>query len=187
MTKSSLPKIILDADPLLSRWGLPHWAWARIRELRVGESLLLVDFDGPGIGKCPGTAGVSLTRERGGTFRLEAGWLAHLGKNAQRRGHLWAWVDFKMLPKRQLELVQPDGAPGQDTRRRALQLVQVVMRRAVLLARWAKRDGDDDAFIALAPQYFMTRHDSEEGAMVWLEKLRGPALVRDPAPTPITG
>jgi len=177
MIKVDLPPIVLDADPLLRRFGLPYWALARMREMRVGDQLLLVNFDAPDVvTRGHGHVAVTLTRERGGLFHIEAGWLAHLGRNAQRRGHLWSWAYFKILPHRKLELVQKGGAAGQDTRRRALQLVEVVMRRACALSRWAKRDGDRQAYAAMSPDFFMSRCATEVCALPWLEKLRGPAL-----------
>ena len=144
--------------------------------MRVGDVLVLVDFDAPNFCDSIGNAGVTLTRERGGMFRLEAGWVAHLGKNAQRRGHLLTWVDFKMCKGRQLELHQPSFFGPGDGRRQALDLVTVVMRRAVLLARWAKRDGDRAAYTALSPDHCMHGGGQPDGALAWLEKLRGPAL-----------
>jgi hypothetical protein len=180
MQKSTLPQIVLDVDPLLRRWGLPYWTWARMRRMRVGDILVLADFDAPNICGILGNVGVTLTRERGGLFRLEAGWVAHLGKNAQRRGHLLTWVDFKMCNGRQLELHQPKFIGQGDGRLRALELVTVVMRRAVLLARWAKRDGDRAAYTALSPDHCMNGSGQPDGALAWLEKLRGPELRATP-------
>lgn len=180
MQKSSLPQIVLDVDPLLRRWGLPPWAWARFREMRVGDTLALADFDAPNLCGIDGNAGVTVTRQRGGVFRLEAGWVVHLGKNALRRGHLLTWVDFKMCKGRQLELHQPHFFAEGDGRRRALELVTIVMRRAVLLARWAKRDGDRAAYTALAPDHCMSGSGQPDGALAWLEKLRGPELTATP-------
>lgn len=148
-----------------------------MRRMRVGETMVLADFDAPNFCGSIGNAGVTLTRERGGRFRLEAGWVAHLGKNAQRRGHLLTWVDFKMCAERQLELHQPGFFGEGDGRRRALDLVTVVMRRAALLARWAKQDGDRDAYTALSPDHCMNGGGRPDGALAWLEKLRGPNLV----------
>jgi hypothetical protein len=176
MTKSTLPAIIIDVDPLLRRWGLPFWTWARLRQLRVGETLTLAAFEAPCFGAVNGSVGVTVSRERGGIFRVEAGWVAHLGKNAQRRGHLLTWVDFKMCAGRQLELIQPRFLGDGDCRRRALHMVTVVMRRAVLLAHWAKRDGDRSAYTSMSPDHCMTGSGSDDGALSWLEKLRGPEL-----------
>ena len=182
MQKSSLPPIILDVDPLLRRWGLPYWTWARLRKMRVGDTMVLADFDAPDLCGVQGNAGVTVSRERGGRFRIEGGWLAHLGKNAMRRGHMLTWVDFKMCNGRQLELLQPRSfSDGEDGRRRALEMVTVIMRRAVLLSRWAKRDGDRDAYMALAPDYCMCGSGQPDGALAWLEKMRGPEL-RSTAP-----
>jgi len=131
------------------------------------------------VGSTPSTAGVSLFREYG-YFRLESGWLLNLGKNSMRRGHLWSWVEFKMLPGRKLELIKVGGAPDEDTRRRALYLVQVVLRRAKLLARWAERSGDRKAMVALSPSYFKSRTTTELDALTWLERMRGPELGKYP-------
>lgn len=180
MKPNPLPQLILDADPFLRRCGIPYWALAQFRQMRLEDLYLLVDFDTPGLGEAPGTAGVSLTRERG-YYRLNAGWLAHLGKNARRRGHLWAWVDFKILPNRKIELIQT-GTPGPDNRLEALRLVELVLRRAVLLSRWARRDGDKKAWFAMSPDFFHNRTDSETGALEWLERMRGPALGRSSYP-----
>lgn len=184
MTKSTLPPLLIDVDPLLRQWGLPFWTWARLRDLRVGDSLAFASFDAPGFGGATGSVGVTVSRERGGIFRIEAGWVAHLGKNAQRRGHLLTWVDFKMRSGRQLELHQPQFLGGGDCRRQALRQVTIVLRRAVLLARWAKQDGDRAAYTALAPDHCMCGGGSDSGALAWLERLRGPE-VRAAEPIPV--
>jgi hypothetical protein len=81
-----------------------------------------------------------------------------------------------MCTERQLELRQPKFLTDGDGRRRALDLVTIVMRRAVLLSRWAKRDGDRDAYTALSPDHCMCGVGQPTGALAWLEKLRGPEL-----------
>ncbi|MBU9200039.1 hypothetical protein KTD31_01305 [Burkholderia multivorans] len=176
ITPSSAP-VHLDFDHFRRLTGLPYWTWAKLRELRVGQQLQLVDFAAPGIvPKVEGVAAVTVERRRGGTFRMDAMWTAHLGKNAQRRGHLWVWVEFKMQPGRKMELLPDKSATRDDSHLWCLRLIQVVLRRAALLSRWAKRDGDSEAFGALYPGVFMSRYDTEYGALPWLEKLRGPAL-----------
>jgi hypothetical protein len=169
--------IILDADAVFTRSGLPYWAIAQFRQMRAGDELSLVDFMAPGVCASTGQVSVTIRRERG-YFRLDAGWTAHLGKNAQRRGHLWTWVHFKLLPNRKIELIQIGGIPGIDVRLHALRLVKVVLRRANLLSAWAKRDGDKDAFAAMALVFFRNRQETDDGAEQWLERLRGPELVR---------
>lgn len=181
MTIANLPPIILDIDPILRRCDLPYWALARFRALKVDESYLLADFDGPGLCDGAGNAGVSLTRGRRGVFHLEAGWMLHIGANARRRGHLWSWVDFKLLPGRKIELVQKAGRDT-DVRMLAFRQVEKVLRRAALLARKAKAEGEKAAYAAITPARFMSRAESELGAAEWLEKLRGPALTRSVYP-----
>ncbi|KVP96626.1 hypothetical protein WJ97_12135 [Burkholderia ubonensis] len=169
--------LILDVDPFLRRCGLPCWTWAQIRRLRVGQQLQLVNFLAPGLcATLDGGATVTIERMRGGIYRLEAAWLAHLGKNAKRRGHLWVWVDFKMLTGRRLELIPSKSATRADSHTWCLRLIEVVLRRAGLLALWAKREGDSDAFGALMPCLYRHRHGQDDGAMAWLEKRRGPPL-----------
>jgi hypothetical protein len=175
-TPSSAP-VCLDVDPFLRRTGLPYWTWAKLRQMRVGQEFELVNFVAPGIlPEVEGAVAVTVERQRGGVFRLDAVWTAHLGKNAQRRGHLLVWAHFKMLPGRKLELLPDKSATRPDSHLWCLRLIRVVLRRAALLARWAKRDGDRDAFGALYPGFFGTRYGPEDGALRWLEKLRGPAL-----------
>lgn len=175
MKIANLPELLIPADPLLAAAGLPYYALAKIRNLRVGEGYTLVNFAAPGF--CGTTANVSATivRERRGIYRLEAGWMAHLGKNAQRRGHLWSWAFLRLKPGRQFELVQADG-PGPDVRRVSLRMVEKVLRRAVLLADWAKRSGDTAAFRAISPAFFYSRCEEDVMGLHWLERLRGPAL-----------
>lgn len=117
---------------------------------------------------------MTIERRRGGVFRLEAAWIAHLGKNARRRGHLWVHVDFKMLPGRKLELIPYKSESGDDYHFHALRLIEVVMRRAVLLAAWAKRSGDLEACRAIAPSGFMSRYFPQDGALWWLKGLSCP-------------
>ena len=173
MQKSRFDSLILDIDPLLRRWGLPYWAWAKFRRLRVGQQLLLVDFLAP-CGPSDGAVAVTLERLRGGRLRLDAAWIAHLGKNAMRRGHLWVQLEFKMLPGRQIELIPSKSATGEDYHFRALRLIEVVMRRAVLLARWAKHSGDLEACWAISPSSYMSRCSPRDDALSWLDTLRGP-------------
>ncbi|KVP39870.1 hypothetical protein [Burkholderia ubonensis] len=175
MQKNPVTSLVLNIDPLLRRWGLPYWTWAQIRKLRVGQELLLVDFLAP-CGAVEGVVSVTIERMRGGIFRLDAGWIAHLGKNAWRRGHLWAQLDFRMLTGRQLELIPRKSETGADYHFHALRQIEVVMRRASLLARWAKRDGDREASWAMTPAAFMTRYHAQDGALAWLDKMRGPGL-----------
>lgn len=176
MTKSTLPPLLIDVDPLLRRWGLPYWTWARLRAMRVGDVKQFASFDAPCFGEVLGSVGVTVVREKGGFFRVEAGWVAHLGRNAMRRGHMLTWVDFKMRPGRQIELFQPRGFGDGDFRSGALRQVTVILRRANLLARWAKRDGDRDAYTSMSPDHCMFGGGSDAGALHWLEKLRGPEL-----------
>jgi hypothetical protein len=176
MTNASGSIALREIDPLLQRWALPYWTWAQIRKLRAGQELTLVDFVAPGLFPSIDGAVTVVVRRIRGAFRLEAAWTAHLGKNAQRRGHLWVWADFRMLPDRKLELVPSISESGADASPRMLRLVDMVMRRAVALSNWAKRDNDIDAFSALAPSGFMSRQFQTDEALRWLENLRGPEL-----------
>lgn len=171
---AGLPPLIVDADPWLRRFRLPYWALARLRAMRVGDTLLLTEFEAPGLADGTGVAGVCVTRLRG-SFQMESVWTAHLGKNALRRGHLWWSVSFKVLAGRRLALLQPEPWEG-DFRLAGLRQAAVVLRRSRMLARWAAAAGDSRAAAALEPLNFMTRHDIETDALRWLEGLRGPAV-----------
>lgn len=53
-------------------------------------------------------------------------------------------------------------------------MAAVVLRRARLLARWARAAGEHEVARAMEPRRFMHRSDVEVGAKSWLDRLQGP-------------
>lgn len=172
MIVEKLPPLVVDADPWLRRLCLPSWALGKLREMRVGEVLLLTEFEAPGLTGSDGVAGVAVTRMEA-YYELESIWTANLGRNASRRPHLWWAVQFKLKPGRKLELLQREFA-GSDFRLAGLRQAALVQRRARLLARWARRAGAVKAAVALEPANFWARTCVDDAALDWLETLRGP-------------
>lgn len=169
--------IIVDADEWLRSMRLPYWALNQFRTMKVGDELPLVGFSGPGLhDTMQGEASVVLSRNRG-AFELDAGWLLHVGKNAQIRGHLWSAVGFKILPGRKLELLSSHKGPaGEDIRLACMSHVTLVMRRAALLSRWAKSSGDGASWSQMHPGGFAARSRRGGAAeeVPFLLGLRGP-------------
>jgi hypothetical protein len=188
---TSFQNVIVDADPWLRRMRLPHYALSQFRQMKLHDEFLLVDFEGPGISSAnPGVAAVTLSRDRGGIFHIEVGWLMHLGAKTQKRGHLWWDAEFKLLPGRRLELLAAHGRrPNADARDpvKDMRMVALVMRRAALLARWACLAGDRRAGAAMHPQFFDGRMEREVEAADWLENLTGPGQHRPKGRAPLKG
>lgn len=154
--------MLIDADRWLRGTGLPYWTVAKLREMKVGEVLSLVDFEGPGItGALTGSARVVVERKRG-YWSFSALWLLYVGRNAFRRGTLWAPdVHFRVKPGRTLEFIGNDD--GSD-------YILQVLRRCRHLAKWAKDAGDRKAYVAMLPfpVHPSERASRDKDAVEWL-------------------
>lgn len=171
-----LPPLLVDADPWLRKFRLPHWALGQIRKLKLGEVMTIVAFSAPTKHGRNGEVLVTITRNRG-SYRLETTWLANLKGKQQKSGHIWWWVDFKLAPGRKLELIQEVAQNGRDSRLEGLHYAALVLRRGALLARAARRDGEMDAARAMDPGWFMWHDDLDGRALEWLVKLGEPRAV----------
>lgn len=165
---------LLDANTWLKASSLPYWTLAALRDMRVGDEYALADFMGPGLcGSRGGLAQVVVTRVRGGWY-VNSLWTLHLGKNAWRRGHIYAQARFRIAPERQFELL-PDkpGARVEDSLA-GMRAAALILRRSAALARWAKAQNSMRAYLNLHPQFFRSRRGPGEEAVNWLEAMRGP-------------
>jgi len=173
---SNVGDSVINADPWLRRSGLPYCALSYFRQMRVGDEYLLVDFAGPGFARgVLGYATVHLARERG-SFNLSGIWTLHLGRNAVKRGHIWVPESrFRLLKGRRFELL-PTSLGQKNISHDGMRLVAHLLCRAALLARLARDEGASEAYVAMHPLFFPDREGTEDGAITWLEKLRGPAF-----------
>ncbi len=159
------PLHIVDADRWLRGTGLPYWTVAQLREMKVGDVLTLVDFKGPGITRGSlGSVRIAVERKHG-FWSFDAIWLLYIGRNAYRRGTIWAPdVRFKLKPGRLLEFI--GDADASDS-------IRLMLRWCRHLAKWAKRAGDGNAYAAILPLSILwpERSNREFDAVEWLSQM----------------
>jgi hypothetical protein len=97
---------MIDADWLLRKLRLPYYTVAKLRQMKLGEQLVLFNVLGPPMmnDAVPSQARAVLTRVRGG-INFGAVWNLHIGK-ASKRGHMYCLgTVFKLHPLRQISIV----------------------------------------------------------------------------------
>lgn len=145
LTRTRADRIVRDADPWLRRLGLPYYTLSILLEMRVGDEVVLFDYDGPPI--VPGATvrgrGVArIERCRDGQWRYDALWMLGIGKLYQR-GTIWTFGAFKVQKFRRLSWEVKDAE--------AMRVFEHVLRLSSRLARMARARGDCVSMQALKP------------------------------------
>ncbi|KWN79237.1 hypothetical protein WM24_27335 [Burkholderia ubonensis] len=145
-------RVVVDGDRWLRRLGMPYFTLAILREMRVGDEVILLDYDGPSIlpgGEPPGRVGASIEKVRGGNWYFSALWMLHVG-HATRRPHIFTFGTFRVETGRRLSW------EGKDTG--AMRSFERVVRLSVRLARMARFAGDRTSARRMEP-YPWLDHD----------------------------
>ncbi|WP_321874500.1 hypothetical protein [Burkholderia ubonensis] len=138
-------RIVCDADPWLRRLGLPYYTLAILRDMRVGDEVVLFDYEGPCIvpgGDTPGRVAAMVERVKG-EWRFEALWMVGIGKNDKRRGTIWTFGRFKVEKSRRLSWPEKDMA--------AMRSFERIVRLSNRLAKMARAAGDSSSRRAMTP------------------------------------
>lgn len=169
MNNASGARVVIEMDKWMRGTGLPYWTVAAIREMKVGDSFIILDYTGPGLSpEHQGRVSVAIDREHG-AWVFSALWLAQIGRNAHKRGHIFvSCARFKLIAHRRIEV--SDGSSL-----RGMHLVRLILRRSFALSRWARLAGEREAAAALDPSYFRSRTEKilepEGMAEEWLAQI----------------
>jgi len=85
----------IDGHKWMKRLRLPYYWVAKLREMRVGDELIIGSFSGPGMGSKPGKSTAYFRKETGKWF-FEGGWLITLHRKQHPPHHIWASGYFKL-------------------------------------------------------------------------------------------
>lgn len=159
---------------------MPPFTIARLREMRVDEQLVMLNIQGPASFPTaePAVATIVFDRDRGGIWHYDALWMLHVGKSANRRGHIWTFGNFKLVRGGDIEFVADSISDTPEKVAAAERQLRRISRLAARLAMMAQARGDRAAYVGLYPYPKSYRQNGvpESTAATFLASLAGPPV-----------